>query len=41
MLKTMSAKEREGEYAKKNPREIKPFTRSAAKSDGNSSVKMK
>ena len=41
MLKTMSAEKRQMRYAEKNPREIKPFTREAAKSDGNSPVKMK
>jgi hypothetical protein len=41
MLKTMSAKEREARYALRNPREIKPFTREAAKTVGNEAVRMK
>lgn len=32
MLKTVGAKERASTYAKQNPREIKSFTREAAKS---------
>ena len=31
MLKTMSAEERKMDYAKQNPRVIKPFGRSAAR----------
>lgn len=31
MLKTMSAKERAMSYEKQNPREVKSFTREAAK----------
>ncbi len=41
MLKVTPAKEREAKYARLNPREIKPFTRKTAESEGNSSVKMK